>query len=37
MDAFPQHAPKAEISKHNPVGTDGFEFVEFAHPDPTEL
>ena len=37
MGPFPHHAPKAEISQQNPVGTDGFEFVEFAHPDPTEL
>ncbi|PPC91057.1 MAG: 4-hydroxyphenylpyruvate dioxygenase, partial [Methylocystis sp.] len=21
----------------NPMGTDGFEFVEFAHPDPAQL
>lgn len=37
MGPFPHHAPKAVISDANPVGTDGFEFVEFAHPDPAEL
>ena len=25
------------ISPENPAGTDGFEFVEFAHPNPDEL
>ena len=28
---------KATISDHNPAGTDGFEFVEFAHPEPQVL
>jgi 4-hydroxyphenylpyruvate dioxygenase len=37
MGPFPHDAPKAEISLDNPAGTDGFEFVEFAHPDPIEL
>ena len=37
MGPFPHDAPKSEISAENPAGTDGFEFVEFAHPDPTEL
>ncbi|WP_170381451.1 4-hydroxyphenylpyruvate dioxygenase [Ruegeria atlantica] len=37
MGPFPHNAPKSTISKENPVGTDGFEFVEFAHPDPQEL
>lgn len=37
MGPFPHHAPQAEISADNPAGTDGFEFVEFAHPDPSEL
>ena len=37
MGPFPHDAPPAEISAHNPMGTDGFEFVEFAHPDPAEL
>jgi 4-hydroxyphenylpyruvate dioxygenase len=37
MGPFPHNAPKAEISADNPAGTDGFEFVEFAHPDPKEL
>ena len=33
MGPFPHYAPPAEISAENPAGTDGFEFVEFAHPD----
>jgi 4-hydroxyphenylpyruvate dioxygenase len=37
MGPFPHNAPKAEITKANPAGTDGFEFVEFAHRDPEEL
>ncbi len=37
MGPFPHDAPKAAITAENPAGTDGFEFVEFAHPDPQEL
>ena len=37
MGPFPHDAPKATISTENPAGTDGFEFVEFAHPDPDAL
>ncbi|MEM8632408.1 MAG: 4-hydroxyphenylpyruvate dioxygenase [Pseudomonadota bacterium] len=37
MGPFPHDAPKSEITKENPAGTDGFEFVEFAHPDPEAL
>jgi 4-hydroxyphenylpyruvate dioxygenase len=37
MGPFPHHAPRAVISPENPAGTDGFEFVEFAHPNPDEL
>ena len=37
MGPFPHDAPPAEISKANPAGTDGFEFVEFAHPEPEKL
>ncbi len=37
MGPFPHDAPKATISPENPAGTDGFEFVEFAHPDPDHL
>ncbi|MEM7438511.1 MAG: 4-hydroxyphenylpyruvate dioxygenase [Pseudomonadota bacterium] len=37
MGPFPHDAPKSTISDNNPAGTDGFEFVEFAHPDPQEL
>jgi 4-hydroxyphenylpyruvate dioxygenase len=37
MGPFPHDAPPASISADNPAGTDGFEFVEFAHPDPAEL
>ena len=36
MGPFP-HDVVAEISTDNPAGTDGFEFVEFAHPDPSAL
>ena len=37
MGPFPHQAPRATISADNPAGTDGFEFVEFAHPDPQAL
>ncbi len=37
MGPFPHDAPKSEITAENPAGTDGFEFVEFAHPDPQQL
>lgn len=37
MGPFPHDAPRAVISEANPAGTDGFEFVEFAHPRPEEL
>jgi 4-hydroxyphenylpyruvate dioxygenase len=37
MGPFPHDAPPPVISAENPAGTDGFEFVEFAHPDPAEL
>jgi 4-hydroxyphenylpyruvate dioxygenase len=37
MGPFPHDAAPAEITDHNPAGTDGFEFVEFAHPEPEEL
>ena len=37
MGPFPHDAPAAKIDKHNPAGTDGFEFVEFAHPEPGVL
>src|SRR6201998_3918204 len=37
MGPFPHDAPPATISADNPAGTDGFEFVEFAHPRPDEL
>lgn len=37
MGPFPHDAPKATISLENPAGTDGFEFVEFAHPEPETL
>ncbi|MDE3027540.1 MAG: 4-hydroxyphenylpyruvate dioxygenase [Paracoccaceae bacterium] len=37
MGPFPHSAPKAVISAANPAGTDGFEFVEFAHADPQVL
>ncbi len=37
MGPFPHDAPRAKITAENPAGTDGFEFVEFAHPDPQAL
>lgn len=37
MGPFPHNAERAQISDENPAGTDGFEFVEFAHPNPQEL
>src|SRR5206468_2927417 len=37
MGPFPHDAPAATISADNPMGTDGFEFVEYAHPNPAEL
>ncbi len=37
MGPFPHDAPRSVISSENPAGTDGFEFVEFAHPEPQEL
>ncbi|HGG65416.1 MAG TPA: 4-hydroxyphenylpyruvate dioxygenase [Rhodobacteraceae bacterium] len=37
MGPFPHDAPRATISADNPAGTDGFEFVEFAHEDPQAL
>ncbi|SCX89499.1 4-hydroxyphenylpyruvate dioxygenase [Microvirga guangxiensis] len=37
MGPFPHDAPPPAISEENPMGTDGFEFVEFCHPDPQEL
>jgi 4-hydroxyphenylpyruvate dioxygenase len=37
MGPFPHEAPAAQITPDNPAGTDGFGFVEFAHPNPAEL
>ncbi|WP_181708785.1 4-hydroxyphenylpyruvate dioxygenase [Chthonobacter rhizosphaerae] len=37
MGPFPHDAPPATIGPDNPAGTDGFEFVEFAHPEPEQL
>lgn len=37
MGPFPHDAPVAKISEENPAGTDGFEFVEFSHPNPKVL
>lgn len=37
MGPFPHNAPKSAITSENPAGTDGFEFVEFAHPEPEKL
>ena len=37
MGPFPHDATRARITADNPAGTDGFEFVEFAHPEPEQL
>jgi 4-hydroxyphenylpyruvate dioxygenase len=37
MGPFPHDAPPATITRDNPAGTDGFEFVEFVHPEPDKL
>ena len=37
MGPFPHDTAPPEISEANPMGTDGFEFVEFAHPEPEKL
>src|SRR5262245_57861701 len=37
MGPFPFDAPPAQITRDNPMGTDGFEFVEYAHPQPRAL
>jgi len=37
MGPFPHDAPRATISDENPAGTDGFEFVEFAHEEADKL
>lgn len=37
MGPFPHDHQKSEISEANPAGTDGFEFVEFAHENPEHL
>ena len=37
MGPYPHDAPAAQISEANPAGTDGFSFVEYAHPDPESL
>lgn len=37
MGPYPHDAEKAEITDENPMGTDGFEFVEFATDKPDDL
>lgn len=37
MGPFPHYAPRATITADNPAGTDGFEFVEFAHEEAEKL
>jgi 4-hydroxyphenylpyruvate dioxygenase len=37
MGPYPHDAEPPVISDANPMGTDGFEFVEFCHPQPAEL
>ena len=37
MGPFPHDAPPPAITPENPMGTDGYAFVEFAHPEPLQL
>ena len=37
MGPYPHDAPAAQVTAANPMGTDGFEFVEYAHPEPQAL
>ena len=37
MGPFPHDAPQSALTPATPAGTDGFEGVEFAHPEPEEL
>ena len=37
MGPYPHEASRAVISEHNPMGTDGFEFVEYASTEPKKL
>lgn len=37
MGPYPHEAVRAEITANNPIGTAGFEFVEFAHEEPAKL
>ena len=37
MGPYPHDAPPATISDANPMGTDGFEFVEYASTEPERL
>src|SRR4051794_32919518 len=37
MGPFPHDGPPPAITPDNPMGTDGFEFVEFCHPEPAAL
>jgi len=37
MSSLPYQAQPTTITQDNPAGTDGFAFVEFAHPEPEKL
>jgi 4-hydroxyphenylpyruvate dioxygenase len=37
MGPFPHSAPRSVVSDANPMGTDGFEFVEYASTEPEKL
>jgi 4-hydroxyphenylpyruvate dioxygenase len=37
MGPFPHDSPPASVSADNPMGTDGLEFIEYAHPEPEKL
>ena len=37
MGPYPHDAARAVIDDRNPMGTDGFEFVEYASTEPRKL
>jgi 4-hydroxyphenylpyruvate dioxygenase len=37
MESLKRDHMQAAITTKNPMGADGFEFIEFAHPDPAKL
>lgn len=37
MGPYPHNSPAPSVTDENPIGCNGFEFVEFAHPQPEML